>query len=382
MSSRKKISKFTDLELWVKAGARCQFQGCNEYLLGDRLTNIQPLNLADRAHIVGQSIDGPRGDNGLQLSERDKVENLMLLCPKCHKLIDKKKNHGKFSVERLKKFKADHEKMIFFHTGIKPGYETTIIRLRSKIRGEIVGIPEEQIWEAVFTEADRYPRYIAGNNDVEIDLTSFSEGKTYWQSGIEKINETMDKLYTPGIETKAIKHISVFALARIPFLIHLGSRLTDKIPTDIYQKNRIDESWLWIKKSQKPNFELKKIQSGKKDNKVALILSISGKVAINSISSSINKDFTVYEICPKRVLPSRSLIQSKSALNEFRNIYQQFLRKIESSYPKLRKFKLFPAIPVSIGIICGRELLKNVSPAIEVYDMDTNGFNFIMEVSK
>ena len=44
-SSREKISPEVELELWVKAGGRCQLHGCNEYLLEDEFTGIHPLNL-------------------------------------------------------------------------------------------------------------------------------------------------------------------------------------------------------------------------------------------------------------------------------------------------------------------------------------------------
>jgi hypothetical protein len=65
------------LELWTRAGGRCEFHGCNEYLLEDELTTNQ-AKLADIAHIVGRSVAGPRGDDSMPLSERNKIENLML----------------------------------------------------------------------------------------------------------------------------------------------------------------------------------------------------------------------------------------------------------------------------------------------------------------
>ena len=48
----------------------------------------------------------------------------------------------------------------------------------------------------------------------------------------------------------------------------------------------------------------------------------------------------------------------------------------------LEKFKLFPAVPLSVSIICGRELLKDVSPGIDIYDKGERGYNFTMEVAK
>lgn len=83
------------LELWTRAGGRCEFHGCNEYLLEDELTTNQ-AKLADIAHIAARSISGPRGDDAMPLSERNKIENLMLACTKHHRMIDNKKLVSQF----------------------------------------------------------------------------------------------------------------------------------------------------------------------------------------------------------------------------------------------------------------------------------------------
>src|SRR4051794_4869489 len=77
MAARGAITDETTLRLWVQAGGRCQYHGCNEYLLEDELTTYT-LNLAERAHIVGatDAPRSPRGDAPLPLARRNQVENL------------------------------------------------------------------------------------------------------------------------------------------------------------------------------------------------------------------------------------------------------------------------------------------------------------------
>lgn len=273
------------LKLWVRAGGRCEFPGCNKYLLEDEFTGFE-VSLEDKAHIVGRSRKGPRGENSLSIKDRNKVDNLMLLCSEHHnKIIDRTKLLSNFSQKKLLKHKITHERRIYFLTGIQPGSETTIIRMRGKVRGDDVEIPIEQIRNAVFECAERYPRYTMGKNDIEIDLKNLPENdEIHWQAGVEIINDVMERFYAPGIENAVIKHVSVFALSRIPFLIYLGSRLTDKIPTDIYQKHRGgDEGWMWEKNKKKINFKSIKLQTGKNDSKVALLLSVSGQIGIGDL---------------------------------------------------------------------------------------------------
>ena len=73
--------------LFVRAGGRCEFDGCNSYLLEHHLT-LTEGNFAEIAHVVAFKPDGPRGHEGTRPEEIHDVDNLMLLCPRCHKLID------------------------------------------------------------------------------------------------------------------------------------------------------------------------------------------------------------------------------------------------------------------------------------------------------
>lgn len=372
------------LKLWVRAGGRCEFPGCNKYLLEDEFTGFE-VSLEDMAHIVGRSRKGPRGENSLCIKDRNKVGNLMLLCSEHHnKIIDRTKLLSNFPPKKLLKHKKDHERRIYYLTSIQPGSETTIIRMRGKVRGDDVEIPVEQIRKAVFEYAGRYPRYSMSKNDIEIDLKNLPENdEIYWRAGVEIIDNVMERFYAPGIENAVIKHVSVFALSRIPFLIYFGSRLTDKIPTDIYQKHRGgEEGWIWMKNQRKINFKPIKLQTGKNNSNVAIILSVSGQIRIDNLPNNITDKFSIYEIVPDGVIPNRNILQLKSSLESFRNTYQLLLRKIEKTHKKTKSIHLFPAVPLSVAIVCGRELLKGISPSLRVYDVDKEkNFKFAMEVN-
>lgn len=70
----------------------------------------QPASLSEVAHIVARSGDGPRGDYALPLDERDRYENLILLCERHHTEIDAQV--ATYPVERLRQMKYDHESLI------------------------------------------------------------------------------------------------------------------------------------------------------------------------------------------------------------------------------------------------------------------------------
>ncbi|MBI5954032.1 MAG: hypothetical protein HY865_20440 [Chloroflexi bacterium] len=107
-----------DLKLLLqKSGNRCAFPNCGELLIHADSDNIDEQTvLSNIAHIVAQKGDGPRGHYALPLEERDRENNLLLLCEKHHKIIDDQPQ--RYTVERLRQFKEDHEKRIEELTGM------------------------------------------------------------------------------------------------------------------------------------------------------------------------------------------------------------------------------------------------------------------------
>lgn len=66
-------------ELWVRAGGRCQFQGCNKLLYKFPIMQ-EKVKVSQRAHIFSYSENGARGWGLYKENSRElnKVENLML----------------------------------------------------------------------------------------------------------------------------------------------------------------------------------------------------------------------------------------------------------------------------------------------------------------
>jgi len=63
--------------------------------------------MARFAHIVASSDNGPRGDPGFSIGDRDKYDNLILLCSTCHDLVDGQPNT--YTTVILRQWKTEHE---------------------------------------------------------------------------------------------------------------------------------------------------------------------------------------------------------------------------------------------------------------------------------
>lgn len=93
--------------LFGNAANRCAFPNCRAKLALEDSSTAPKQQLGEIAHIVAHEPDGPRGDKNFPKNKLDCYDNWILLCPKCHTIIDKQPQ--KYSTEVLHKIKNDHE---------------------------------------------------------------------------------------------------------------------------------------------------------------------------------------------------------------------------------------------------------------------------------
>ena len=107
MKSARSYSDKTLKLLWGRAAGRCAMPTCRiELFLTE--PGYDPIwNVGEMGHMAASSDGGPRGDPALASDDRDKYENLILLCRNCHGRIDGLKE--RYPVERLLQTKENHE---------------------------------------------------------------------------------------------------------------------------------------------------------------------------------------------------------------------------------------------------------------------------------
>jgi SMODS-associated and fused to various effectors sensor domain len=358
------ITEATILDVYVAAGGRCSFYGCNVSVMREPLTNKQ-ARLGNIAHIVGEKPDGPRGDDSLPMAKRSESFNLMLMCTKHHTFIDKRKNVPSYPVARLLQFKRIHEARIALVTGMPATAKTHAVRFFGQVRGNLVTVSDAEVFEAVFAHEKRYT-----DGDVfDIDLGSIPDAPTeaYWTSGKSKIDAVLGQRILPLIEKGDVERLSVFALARIPLICYLGRQLGDKVPTELYQKHRTgEEQWAWPTSGREVQFEL--IPHGDETStSIALFAPISGGDIARVRRAT--KASLIYEIRPVGEIPSRTLLDAPATLQNFRRAYHEFMSTVEAKHPTATRIDYFLAVPAPIAIICGRDLQKGISPVIVLHEL-------------
>ena len=98
------ISKNDERLLWGRAAGHCSNPACGQELTS-LLDSGEGYNIGEMAHIIARQEDGPRGQKG---GGADSYANLVLLCPSCHRRIDKAPD-GEFPEEMLHDWKQQQE---------------------------------------------------------------------------------------------------------------------------------------------------------------------------------------------------------------------------------------------------------------------------------
>ncbi len=364
------VPQATRLFLYVRAGGRCEFDGCNDYLLEHHVTKADG-NFAEMAHIWAFSKVGPRSRRGGTGADVHDIGNLMLLCARCHKLVDD--NPSRFTVDVLRGFKRAHEERVFMLTDTKPDRDTVAVVLRGRVAGKPVTISLEEIQSAVT------PRYLGQRGVCDIDLTAIADSvaSEFWKTASEAVRQKMSRFYESPFDSGPPRHVSVFALAPIPLLMTLGSCLSDKVPATLYQRHRDTEDWKWKAKGPVVEFETARARKGSDATLVALLVSVSGKVAEEELPAEIDGHFTLYSISPRGRRPELSLLGREDSFHAFRHEYQRAMRVIVEQHPSAKTVAVFPAVPAPVAVAMGRGLLPKRDPSLLVYDFSKADGGFV-----
>lgn len=98
--------------LWGLAAARCSFPDCRKILVDPESGSDAPNIIGEQAHIVAysDSPNAPRFDRSYPTEDKNKYENLILLCPTHHRIVDKRPS--KYTVNKLHSMKREHENWV------------------------------------------------------------------------------------------------------------------------------------------------------------------------------------------------------------------------------------------------------------------------------
>ena len=375
MSKRPAIPEKIRTRLWVLAGGRCQYEGCNKPLWQDDLTMAE-MNKAYIAHIIAAEPNGPRGDKELSPKLATDISNLMLMCDEHHRLIDREDVEG-HPVERLLKMKRNHEARIELLTSIRREKKSHVLLYGANIGDHTAYVSWRKAAIAMVPEF-----YPAEKQAIELSWSnsSFKDNEfIYWQIEREHLRRQFKEKVRERLQSKEIEHFSVFAFAPQPLLVELGRLLSDIPAAEVYQLHREPPDWKWQETPDK--FEFRIEEPAETHTTVALNLSLSATVDNSRITRVLGNDISIWNLTIEK--PNNDFLKSREQLLMFREIFRRLLDRIKATHGQNSMLHIFPAVPVSIAVEIGRVWMPKADLPMRIYDQNrrTGGFSMAFDIT-
>lgn len=356
--SNTKIPKPVQYEIWWKAAGRCEFKGCNKPLYLHGVT-LDKCNISQYAHIIADSINGPRGDEELSKILAKDPKNIILLCPECHKYIDHE-GKGKYDADTLFAMKKRHEERMEYLTGLNEDLQANIVVYGANIAGHKHDFAFPQLQDALL------PNYYPANrNVIELDSISYEgeEWRDYWQREEDSLAYQCKTKILDYIDRWEYKRIALFSLAPMPLLVRLGTMLNNKHEVVVYNKHR-NGGWKWSNNDSSIEYIINK--PSKYDGVPVLVLSLS--FPITDRIKKENSDACIWEITIAN--PNTDFLQSPKMLYDFGRTVENVLDEI-TRISNGQPINLYLAAPVACCIEFGRVWMQKANSPLNIYDYDT-----------
>ncbi|TCU24321.1 hypothetical protein EV131_106310 [Rhizobium laguerreae] len=315
------------------------------------------------AHIVADSPEGTRGHPTRSALLAKDLSNLMLLCAKCHRLIDNEAP-DEHPEELLLLMKEEHERRVRLATGIQPDRASHVIRFGANIGKNEALVARDDIFASMLR--DRSP---ASFETIDLEMLGLSlddADEQYWQIQQGNLQRQFADKIRGRIERQQITHASVFALAPQPLLIELGRQLCDILPAEVHQRHREPATWKW--QNDTPSIKLQTATPSEIHPTVALILGLSASVSQDRIVSVLGDEVSVWSITAKS--PHNDIMRNAGDLSRFRQELRRLFDRIKSVHGEGATINVFPALPVSAAVEVGRVWMPKADLPLNVFDQN------------
>ena len=142
------------------------------------------------------------------------------------------------------------------------------------------------------------------------------------------------------------------------------------------QKQRKTQSWKWLAKATKNNFQFIKPENKSMDP--VLIFALSASDIIERVKLQLGDGFSYWVItCDS---PNRDMMKTKKQLLEFGELLKIAINEIsENSVGKT--LKVFPAMPVSACVMFGHIRLPKADMPWELYDLPQGSEEYLKTIT-
>lgn len=368
------IPEKVKIRLWGRSGGTCQYRGCTEVLYEDPLTKAA-FNQAYIAHIIADKPNGPRGDEILSPLLCKEYSNLMLLCDRHHRLIDKEEIE-RHTVKLLQQMKREHEDRIMRLVKIPEDMQSQIVIYKANVGNNIAIMNYDKLVGYLLPEY-----YPATTNTVDLSITNSlrrDDEEKFWEALIDDLQKQFEHKVRMGILQQETGHYSLFAFAPIPLLVKLGTLFGNFLNVKIFQLQKKEHTWKLTSGLNKVDYQVIEPSDIKKH--VALNISLSADINNDRIVKILGEDVAIYTITIPE--PFNDFVTDEEMIKDFSVVVRQLFNSIKKKYSGQEPIHVFPAMPISLAIELGRNWSPKADMPLYMYDENTllGGFRKVLEI--
>jgi hypothetical protein len=282
--------------------------------------------------------------------------------------MDDKAREVDYPEALLLEFKSEHEKRIRMLTAITDEAQTHVLLVNASIDERNFEINPNAAFQAIL------PKYPAAENPTDINLAAVSVSTTsegYFAVMAETLTNRIRSFLSGFPHGHPDKSVSVFALAPIPLLVHLGMELGDIQEVELYQRHRDKQSWAWQSTSESDEIAAQLydvLEPNMEDDgelSIALVISVSAKIRDAQIQAVTGEGALVYKIEANE--PGVDFLKSRQRLEIFGYELRRLLEDIRSNYGRNRPIHLIAAVPSPMAVELGR-CIRKYHPPVTIYE--------------
>nr|VFK21900.1 MAG: hypothetical protein BECKLFY1418C_GA0070996_11065 [Candidatus Kentron sp. LFY] len=350
---------------------RCMFSGCGERLDIDELTGTEG-NYSYLAHNVASSEKGPRGILFLSDELSDEPGNILLLCDKHHRLVDRiaAPDYPASRLSEMRREFCDEANSLLNGLRYQP---IPVFSVLWPVGGHRISAPSPlQIAQSLSAIRARMKGVIHDVSDNEAMLRDSDDADPN-ATMIRSVNFVAKEIL--GQAHGARYRVGLFAVGPMPYLIALGAKLGNKTEIIPMLFSR-EGGWRWT--SKKPQGEFFKIigreDLGKNESEIVLLFTFTAKPdGLIATADRIGDEKGLKQI---EITPIEGLMDN-AALGHPEDgalLLAEVTKLFYSLYDKhgVRKIHVLPCASNAGCVFFGKAFDK-FHPDLIIYDFDDGG---------
>lgn len=354
---------------------RCMFEGCAVNINLDEITGAKGC-FSYLAHNVASSEKGPRGILYLSAELSDDPNNILLLCDKHHRLIDKIATPD-YPAEKLSRMRNSYVNSANRLLNSLAYHPVKVYSVLWPVQKKTISAPSN-------LQVNQCLNKLEWRMHNEINCLSDNE------SALKDLPSNCDWQILPSLIDKASKEIlqqthsdnyraGLFAFGLMPALIGLGAKLGNK--NEIYPMLRYRDGGQWTWPLDQPREEkpytvngLETLSSNEKE--VILTLAFTGNPPQFKKFQEENPSLYVIEVVAHN--PGNGSIGHPTEGINFMNEMQKLMLQLKNNHG-VEKIHVLPCASNAVCVFFGKAY-DNYHPVLKIYDFSEESMKAVLTI--